>query len=248
MAGLLYKDFIAVHGKVYAGILLGITVFLALFSISPLPAAADYGVAIIVGGLVAVAAMALPMVVAGAVETAIIHVDEGAKKKAYLLSLPVSKRQYVASKYIFVLICYYVILSVTVIWAQFVNGCMEEALQKSFLMDAMGLMPLWIQVLMIVSAIELPFFLSVGVKAGNAVKTSILAILFFAIFAYMLFGDVSVLDHLDLSVVINWMKEHMVITMTIQVLGPVIVGGLYYLSYRIAAALFERKEREDEDE
>lgn len=247
MAGLLYKDFVAVHGKIYVAVLSVITVLFAVFAVSPLPAASGYAAAIIVGGLVAMAALMLPMMVLGSIETGIIQTDEGAGKKAYVMSLPVSKRQYVASKYIFVLISYYVALSVSVIWAQFVNGCMEEALQDSFLMDAMGLTPLWIQVLLLASAIELPFFINVGVKAGNAIKTSILVVVFFAMFGYMLFGNMAVMDNISIAALIDWMEEHKIFTMALNVSGPVIAGGLYYLSYRIAASLFERRECRDEE-
>ena len=37
-------------------------------------------------------------------ETSIVAADEGRKRRCYCLSLPVSKRQYVASKYVFILI------------------------------------------------------------------------------------------------------------------------------------------------
>lgn len=247
MAGLLYKDFVAVHGKIFVAVLLIITAFLAVFSISPLPAVADYSGAIIAGALVSLAAMLLPMVVVMSVENNVIAADDGAGKKAYLMSLPVSKRQYVASKYIFILICYYVILSVLVIWVQFVSIHMEKAMEDNFLMNLIGLSPLWIQTLLLVSAMELPFLINMGVRAGTAIKTGIMAVLMYAIFAYMLFGDMTVLENFNLMAMLEWLEEHAEVTMTLQVLGPVIVSGLYYLSYRIAAALFERGERGDEE-
>ena len=247
MAGLLYKDFVAVHGKLYVTILLSVTALLTLFCISPLPAAADYSGAIIVVALVALAAMTLPLIVVMSIENSLISVDEGVRKKAYLLSLPVSKREYVASKYLFILISYYVILSVLVIWAQFANIHMSEAFPENILMDVMGLLPLWIQVLLVLSALELPFLINVGVRAGNAIKTAIMAMLLYVVFAYMLFGDMTVLEKFDLVTVLEWMEQHVEITMTLQVLAPVLAGGLYYLSYRIAAALFERREQGDEE-
>lgn len=247
MAGLLYKDFVAVHGKIYVAVLLGLTILLALFSVVPLPAQLGENMAIVVGALVAMASAILPSVVVFSIENSVIQVDEGARKKAYLMSLPVSKRQYVASKYLFIFICYYVFLSVIIIWAQFVNGRMGEALADNLLMDAMALMPLWIQALLLVSALELPFFINVGVKAGNAIKTTVLFIFYFFIFAYMLFGDMNIVQNFSIVEMIKWLDAHMELFMTLQVLGPVIVGGLYYMSYRVAAALFERKEQGDEE-
>lgn len=247
MAGLLYKDFIAVHGKIYVAVLLVITVLLAFFPIMPIPASVREGVAIIVGMWVAIAATVLPLIVVFYLENSVISADEGAKKRAYLMSLPVSKRQYVASKYLFILISYYVFLSVTVIWAQFANICMGEVLEEGFLLDAIALMPFWIQALLLVSAMELPFLVNVGVKAGNAIKTTVLFAIYFCIFAYMLFGDMSIMENINLAALVKWMEAHLEITMTLQVLAPVIVGVLYYLSYRIAVAIYERRERADEE-
>ncbi len=247
MAGLLYKDFIAVHGKIYVAVLLVITVLLALFPVVPISPTVREEIAIVVGALVAIAATVLPLIVVFYLENSVISADDGAKKKAYLMSLPVSKRQYVASKYLFILICYYVFLSVTVIWAQFANICMGEVLEEGFLLNAIALMPFWIQALLLVSALELPVFINVGVKAGNAIKTTVLFAFYFAIFAYMLFGDMTIVENFSLVALLEWMEAHLEITMTLQVLAPVIVGGLYYLSYRIAAALFERREQADEE-
>lgn len=247
MAGLLYKDFVAVHGKIYAAVLLVVTILLAIFPIVPLPVTVREDAAIVVGALVVMAGTILPLIVVFSLENNVILVDSGAKKKAFLMSLPVSKRQYVASKYLFIFICYYVFLSVTVIWVQFVGACMIGTMSEDILLNAIGLMPMWIQALLLISAMELPFFINVGVKAGNAIKTTILFVVYFAIFAYMLFGDITVLNDFSLATLMEWMEEHLEITMTIQVLGPVIVGSLYYLSYRIAAALFMRKEQEDEE-
>lgn len=246
MAGLLYKDFVAIHGKLYVGVLLSVTLFLTVFSMVPL--SGDFGndLAVVVGALVALMAMVLPMIVTSSIENNIIMADAGAKKKAFLLSLPVSRKQYVASKYLFVLICYYVILSVTVIWVQFANSRMEEALQDSLLMDAMGIMPLWVQACLLVSAVELPFFVVVGVKAGNAIKTGISFVLFFVVFGYMLFGDISFLEHFDLGMLMAWMEEHLEVMTALQVMCPIVSGVLYYLSYGIAVTLFARKEPGDE--
>ena len=106
--------------------------------------------------------------------------------------------------------------------------------------------PLWIQALLVVSAIELPFLINVGVRAGNAIKTGIMAVLLYAMFAYMLFGDTTLLENFNMMAVMDWLEEHMEVTMTLRVLGPVLAGGLYYLSYRIAVAFFEKKEQGDE--
>ena len=83
MAGLLYKDFVAIHGKIYVAVLLSATLFLALFSIAPLPGDLSYDTAIVVGALVAVMSMVLPMVVTFSIENNIIASDAGPKRKRF---------------------------------------------------------------------------------------------------------------------------------------------------------------------
>lgn len=247
MAGLLYKDFVAVHGKIHTVALLALTVALGLFSASPLPAVGDYNGAVMICFLVFIMSMTLPLTVGMSITGSLIAVDEGARKKAYLFSLPVNKRQYVASKYIFILICYYVTLSVIVLWVQFASIFSDKASMGDLLAGVSGLAPLWIQVLLMLNAVELPFLIVKGTRMGGAIKTTILAMLMYAIFGFMLFGDISFLDSSILLNLANWMEANEETLMVLQVIGPVIVGILYYLSYRISVACLERKEQEDEE-
>lgn len=243
MGGLLYQDFVAVCGKRIAAGLLLITLLLLLFSAG---ARSEEGI-LIVGALVICASLILPLTVPLFLESAIFTADAGKKKKAYLLSLPVSRRQYIASKYLFIGIAYYVVLSVTALWGIFVSSAMEQVLKDTPLTELFSLIPLYICVCMVLSALELPFFAVLGVKAGNALKQGILLILFFLTAAYLLFGDLHIPEKYHLMGLPAYMQEHMEIALLLQTLGPVAAILGYYLSYRIAAALSDRKEPGDEE-
>lgn len=240
MAGLLYKDFVAVHGKQFVPGLLAVTLLLAGLCITGI----DAEVVIAVQALVFFASGILFLSIPMYFENCLFSVDRGRKKKAALLSFPVSKKQYVASKYLFILLLYYVFLSVTVIWASILNaweGC-EQAL-----VEMMALLPAFASMMLVLSAMEMPFFMVLGIQAGNMLKTTIAMILFFLVIGYGLFGDLEILDRLNLWTLVEYLREHREAALAMQTFGPVLSGVLYYLSYRIAGGIFVRKELGDEE-
>lgn len=243
MAGLLYKDFVAVHGKRIALGLVLVTVLLMLFCVF---CTVD-DIVLLVGGTVIWVSVLLPLTVPMYIENAVFTADTGKKKKAYLFSLPVSKRQQVAEKYVFVGIAYYVVLSATTLWGIFISGAMENVLRDTQLTGMLSMIPLYIYICLILSALEMPFFVVLGVKAGNALKQGIFLLLFFFVAAYMLFGDLGILENWDLMSLAAYMQEHMEVAMALQTFFPIAALLIYYLSYRIAGALYAGKELKDEE-
>lgn len=240
MAGLLYKDFVAFCGKRWILSLLAITALLTI----PCFTGAGAEVVLVLQSSVLTAAGILLLAVPMYFETCIFSTDEGRKKKAALLSFPISGRQYVASKYLFVLLLYYVLLSFAVIWANIM--CAWEGYEES-IVEMMGLLPSLACLLLILSALEMPFFVALGIRAGNSLKTTIAMILFFLLVGYGLFGDLTILDHVNLALWVEYLKEHRETALALQTFGPIVSGGLYYLSYRVAGGVFVRGELRDEE-
>ena len=162
MAGLLYKDFIAIHGKC---IVIAMAILSAFLMVTVVCVSSEDFI-LIAGAAFLILSMILPLLVPMCVENWIFSADEGRKRKAYLLSLPLSKKQYVASKYIFTLICYYVVLSVTTFWLLFANCALEPYINVENLEAIGGLMPLYIYLCLVLSAFEMPFFILLGFKGG----------------------------------------------------------------------------------
>ena len=242
MLGLLYKDYIAVKGKYYLAALFGQFLLVTLIRLLVVDDTVDIIMAPMILVVLIGAAIAIPF----SFEVSLIKADEGRKQKQYFLSLPVSRRQYVASKYIFLAITFYVIQSVAIF--EFlvcqVNLKLEET--QARLSGMQMLVPTCISHCMIVCALELPFFIGMGVKKGNAVKQGIFFLFCFAFIAYMMFGDLSVFDKFDLMSVLDYLMQHTEIMLAGQILFPVVAIILFYLSYLVSARLFERKEWEDE--
>ena len=242
MLGLLYKDYIAVKGKYYLAVLFGQFLLVTLIRLLVV----DDTVDIIMAPMILVVLIGFATAIPFSFEVSLIKADEGRKQKQYFLSLPVSRRQYVASKYIFFAITFYVIQSVAIF--EFlvcqVNLKLEET--QARLSGMQMLVPTCISLCMIVCALELPFFIGMGVKKGTAVKQGIFFLFCFAFIAYMMFGDLSVFDKFDLMSVLDYLMQHTEIMLAGQILFPVVAIILFYLSYLVSARLFERKEWEDE--
>lgn len=242
MAGLLYKDFATVKGKLY--VIAGLVILL-FYSIIRFVMPNEFGDILLVTGLVNITILAFGIIIYQ-LEISILESDEGRKQKNYFLSLPVTKKQYVASKYIFILIAFYGVLSLGLLLSFICNiDCQSEDMLK-LLSGYSGLLPVLACVLLVVPAIEMPFFIIWGSKRGKQIKVGLVMGIFFAIVVYLLFGDLTILDKISVMQIIEYLKEHPDMTMILNVVTPYVSFLLYYLSYRISYALFARREREDD--
>ena len=64
------------------------------------------------------------------------------------------------------------------------------------------------------------------------------------LFIWLLFGDVSGLANMDIESKMKWVEEHTGLIILLTTVFPIVTGVIYYLSYRITAGIFVRKERD----
>ncbi len=242
MLGLLYKDYIAVKGKYFLMALFGQFLLLTVLRLTVVDEVVDHILPPMVMMMLCCFAAVLPLVF----ELSLMKADEGRKQKQYFLSLPVSRRQYVASKYIFLAIAFYIIQSVATFEFVVCQVNMKSEEMSASMATTQMLVPTFIGICMVICALELPFFVGMGVKKGMAAKESIIFIVFFLGVAYVMFGDLSIVEEANVMSLIDYFMKHPEISMTVQVLSPIISILLYYVSYLISARLFEGKEWEDE--
>ncbi len=243
MTGLLYKDFVSVKGKIYvAACFAAVAVFLLSVLFIPSDEVSDN---FIWYGMMIAIAMGY-FVIIGKLEISLMEADEGRRRKNYILSLPVSKNKYVASKYIFLLIAFYTLMSVGIFLSAMlkVNRGSSGILYQADIMSA--LLPVITCAVMVIPSIEMPFFVGLGVKKGMQMKTGIVIGIFFLIIAYAMFGDLTVFDRISAEKLAEYLTQHKNVLMTVQVAAPYILLGLYYLSYRVSCTLFARKEWSDD--
>ena len=103
MAGLLYKDFVAIRGKIYAICMVAVLVLGFVLRLIIKDETTEYILVMYVPLMV----FSLYLLVNNKMETDLMQVDEAKKQKQYCLSLPVNKKLYVAEKYVFMLLIFY---------------------------------------------------------------------------------------------------------------------------------------------
>ena len=238
MAGLLYKDFKAIKGHYYIIAFIVITIVLIFSEI--------FGVNEEIDVLVGICLSIIPLVLLGMlvakVEVGIIAADETKNAKLYLLSLPVSSKDYIASKYWFMLIGHYIVLSVAMLWSITYQIQVVDEWMNELVVNIISLLPPIICGSICLVAIELPFFVLAGSKKGEMIKTAILLMMMLGIFVFLLFGDLTILDAIDLKKFFEYIEEHIDVLFKIQIFAPVISLILYYCSYVITCNIFERRE------
>lgn len=174
--------------------------------------------------------------------TKITESDDKNKIKGYLQVMPIGKYDYIASKYIFIGIVCYVLLSFEMVWTMF---CIEYGMEGILAELATMLQSLVLSltcVSLFIAAIELPLFLYWGKEKATLVKVSIGMGIAFVVIGYVLFGDLSIFENMDLFHIMDWVKAHETEITVVNVISPILVIALYYLSYRISCKLMDQKE------
>lgn len=263
MAGLLYKDFVGIKGRRIVLLLAGFTVlFLILRFLFPGNVDAVMSgvmteneagelVRLTVGDFRDSLLVMLPMLfivcsffLPSTWTAAICRHDEKNKTRQYTRTLPLDKNAYIASKYLFIGIAVYIIFSLLNIWViifDSVAGDNNSAkcllLLSQFLMAFCGLS-------LVVASIELPFFITFGVKKGMLLKTAILEIAAFLVMAYLFFGNLKIFENFNIYAFSNWCESHLAASTFISVLSPVAELFIFWLSYRITCRINRNREVE----
>ncbi len=263
MAGLLYKDFVGIKGRRIVLLLAGFTVlFLILRFLFPGNVDAVMSgvmteneagelVRLTVGDFRDSLLVMLPMLfivcsffLPSTWTAAICRHDEKNKTRQYTRTLPLDKNAYIASKYLFIGIAVYIIFSLLNIWViifDSVAGDNNSAkcllLLSQFLMAFCGLS-------LVVASIELPFFITFGVKKGMLLKTAILEIAAFLVMAYLFFGNLKIFENFNIYAFLNWCESHLAASTFISILSPVAELLIFWLSYRITCRINRNREVE----
>ena len=258
MGGLLYKDFLSINGKKQILVISVFTVLLVVLKLivafadipdSWLMENSEGEVMSFFDYLVSMPAQMLPIMcigfIAGWVPN-VIQNDEKSKIHAYLSATPLSKRTYIAEKYVFIGICIYSALSICVIWCVISMAFLQEGAVLDILMLISSFLIELFSLALIGASIEFPVFVAFGKEKGQMIKTGILEVLAWFAAAFLFFGNLDILGKLDFGLIIEWAKTHSFALMFMAVISPLITLCVYYISYRISVRIYERKEREHE--
>lgn len=171
------------------------------------------------------------------------ELDERNRVQNYLSALPMHRQTYVAEKYIFTAITAYVWFSVYMIWHIVFSAFAAEGFvlnDYSYLVALMAL-PLFCFALL-QAALNMPLGLLLGREKTKLILTAIVMTICMVILGFVLFGNVEALANWDVEAFMAWIKAHEFDLVLAWIVSPVITLILYYLSYRITAALWVKKE------
>ena len=254
MGGLLYKDFASIKGKKIVTVLIAFTFVMItlkligvrtdLFSVLDMENVDGEHINLFdtftsecVWFLIILGTGFINMWVSGLTEY-----DEKKKSMNYFLSLPISKNTYIASKYIFIGICYYVLLSLVFVWCIVSEAFIPEGFMQDMMMVTQFFSLEIICVALFISGIEISAYLIFGKARGQFIKTALINLLAIFVVAYLFFGDLDVFANWDIQLLIDWCEANSFAIMLLSTVSPFITLGLYYLCYRITVKVLERKE------
>ncbi len=247
MIGLLYKDFTAVKGKPFCIALFAQFVLVALFGL--LNRGSSDADALILGLYMLFTAASFCYVLFF-LDAALFRYEKTGKLKRYCLSTPVSKREYVTEKFVFVLITLYAILSLfyfegtvcRALCAEDGAGTAETAEIPQVIAALQELLPVLAGTVLAVFSLEFAFVFALGFEKGNQVKAGSVIALFLIFAVYLLFGDLTLLERFNLAALVSYIGSHPVSGALLTALLPALGGLCYAVSWRFCVRCFEKKE------
>ena len=246
MGGLLYKDFVSISGKKIVMIFLVLTAAYIGFRIA-FPgwnATDDFLAKDATGEVVNLldiffvvfyeTFIIMTLFLMNSYIGKIVSDDKKNKIMNYLGALPFEKNTYVASKYIFIVICSYVVFSLSSVWGIIGAGFSEQGMAMELIdLSSSLLLPL-IGLLILSAAIELPMFILIGKEKAMLIKIGILLVIAIFCIGFAMFGDLvwfqSVVNVLKLM---DWLKKHETAVLLVNVFSTVFIGIIYFMSYKI---------------
>ena len=171
----------------------------------------------------------------------IVEDDQKNKVMNYIKSMPFEKTTYVASKYVFILICAYVSYTMYTICSVICKAFAKAGVMQDF-QDASNAMAMPLIMLALFSAaVELPLFLRLGYEKAMLVKIALGLVLALGAIGYIMFGNLTIFDKLNLQVIADFIKAHKDAVIIVQAVASVLPLALYYLSYRISCHIMAKE-------
>ena len=258
MGGLMYKDFVAIKGKRICIILLSVIALLCIMRVI-FPGSMAEGMDFVLKDDAGTEINGLDIMFVTAyysiVLTMVCFIDiwcarlseadaSSARIRNYVSSLPVSANSYVASKYVFITIATYVLISLLSITGIVLAAFTEPGRGLDLIRMCEVLVLPVTSLLILVASVELPLYILLGREKGNLTKVAIALLLVFVLIGFMLFADISWLSEKTEFLVrfINWYMKYQTEITLASYLSTVVDLVIFYLSYRITVFFKARQE------
>lgn len=232
MAGLLYRDLI-LNKKSLLSIALG-EIAVSLLIIAPI---LFDGVTLdteIITSLLSVFVFIMAFLILGMMTASIFEMDESKKWAYFITSTPLTDVSQIKEKYIFTLLLYITLF----VWCYFLSALSAVMGGAANVLIAFIMMC----VMITANAIEFPFLVRFGSKAGSHIKTALMLLISIIAFEYRFFGDLSIFGSPDkiFEFFEKFSDTSLMSDISIVLLAvfPYITAGLYFLSYKLSCKLY----------
>lgn len=175
----------------------------------------------------------------------IMGYDEKNKIKEYLSVMPIGKNTYVASKYVFVGIAAYVMMTVDYFWGISCAAFCRAGTNQNVVNMVNSFVVSFICIPLFLAAIEFPLYFSLGKEKAKRVMVVFWTVIAFIVVGFLMFGDLKLIENWDIGVFMAFVEKHKTGILIFQNMWPVIILILYYLSYRFSCYLYHKKEGEN---
>ena len=243
MSGLLYKDFIAIKGKLLSWLLISLTAaYITLRVFFPGTVDISTGFFFVCGELTF---LLMGCYFINSLSAKIIQLDEKDKIREYLSSMPIEKKTYVKSKFVFIGISTYILFSFYMIWHIVSLAFMAEGYNKEISYLLAGFALPFVSLVFLVSMTELLLYLIIGKTKAQIIKECLWILIGLLILAYLFFGDLNIFENWDIERLLNWAEAHEFSLTLLSVLSPLAVLLFGYILCHLGSKLYERKENVD---
>lgn len=232
MAGLLYRELI-INKKNLIMMSLG-EILVSLLMFCPFFFDGINSDTEILTALLSVVVFIVLFLTLGLMTSSIFEADESKKWAYFITSTPMTDVSHVKEKYLFTLLLYIALF----VWCYFLAVLLTAFGGGANAMVAFEMLC----VMLAANAIEFPFLVRFGSKAGSYVKTSITMLLMLIAFEYIFFGDLSIFGSpeklFELFEKLSNTSLMSDIALTALAVFPYFSLGLYFLSYKLSCKLY----------
>ncbi|MBD5146159.1 MAG: ABC-2 transporter permease [Ruminococcus sp.] len=232
MAGLLYRDLV-LNKKNLLTMALG-EIGLSLLVFAPIIFDGVTSDTEIITSLLSVFVFIMLFLVLGIMTASIFEADESKKWAYFITSTPLTDVSQIKEKYLFTLLLYVALF----VWCYFLSVLSAVLGGTANSMVACLMM----FIMLAANAIEFPFLVRFGSKAGSHIKTAVMLLAMIIAFEYIFFGDLSIFGSPDKIFEFferfsdtSLMSD---ISLVLLAVFPYFSAGLYFLSYKLSCKLY----------
>ena len=159
----------------------------------------------------------------------------------FAISSPAGVKGYVKSKYILCFLLGFVMMNICIVTDLIANAIINTRtgfIPTSFITVSTSAFLMTL----LLNAAEIPFILRFGYKKGINLKAGIFVTLIVVIGIYFLFGDISMFgsmeDFMQFLIAVLKGERGGTTLIAISAIAPIVVGILYFLSYKLSCKLY----------